>query len=466
MQISDLSQWNWRALGRAHKAAILPQEANVGSFAMTRSLLAGRTQARWPFAFVVLAVVPALAMAQLPDSLRAAYREDSECRALLQNLYRRSPRADSSIEWQRARRCVRDDDNRRRAAMFEIAQREMFRLGSIPMEIPEQHDEQRLMGTGGRLGPPAGIFASPFLAGFKHRWQVAAHPSPGALIGFVVVLREPGPVPTTYARLQLDYGLNCIFLLPALTPSGYQAWVKTQPGGAHCRTIGGTLKGPLEVKFDTTNIRESENVYAARFTEDLSDNNQPLLSLPCLESWCEIGPPGFTPHRPSAPPDPLDPDRPAHRVKGWHDEQDLEVMDLNTGAWTPSGIRGTIVPDGNLARRSDAMYRDVWLPVAKIYLNAAPAVTSKLHVRGLRQGWTKVELRNDVAGGSGWAFRMTPETNPLPAGQQPAIWRIAAIHRHEDAAVPATARWKYTLSDPGIWVMCGQYCCEADGTFF
>jgi hypothetical protein len=36
-------------------------------------------------------------------------------------------------------------------------------------------------------------------------------------------------------------------------------------------------------------------------------------------------------------------------------------------------------------------------------------------------------------------------------------------HEHFDEGVPASARFRFTNGDPGVWIPCGQACCEAEG---
>ena len=61
-----------------------------------------------------------------------------------------------------------------------------------------------------------------------------------------------------------------------------------------------------------------------------------------------------------------------------------------------------------------------------------------------------------------WSYIVTPITNPLPPGQSPIPFAVMR-HIHYDAPVPGTARFRYTIRDPGLWGPCGNACCSTDG---
>jgi hypothetical protein len=212
--------------------------------------------------------------------------------------------------------------------------------------------------------------------------------------------------------------------------------------------------GPLTVRRTVASpefSRPEDYPPVARFSE--ASNGQPLIGIPCLRAWCEIGPAvGFTP-RP-----PLEtgaPKRPATVIKGWHDEQ---ILSIRTGPddFAPTTVRGIVIPHDDIASRQLSHFEADYVPVATITLEGT--VTGTKYARwGLRAGPNILSLRRFPGGD--WDARIT-----WPGMPGSRHWENVVRHAHHDVVVPATARWRWTYADDGAWVPCAQGCCQTDGT--
>lgn len=338
-------------------------------------------------------------------------------------------------------------DSTRRAQVIDRLSPEIRRLGSIPWNIPEYHDEQRLPDGSGGFGPEAYIFASPYLDGFTNVSQIAEQGKPGLLVAVVVIEGGAAAVlPPTYTKLGLKSGINCLWLAhePG-TPGG--PWRGRVSSATPSRECARTQPLSDLSVVRTTHPQHGNHVDyppVGRFSE--ATGGQPLLGVKCLNAWCEFGPPGFA----SRPPQQPSSSRKG-RIKGWHDEQQLAVI---TGAALAPKVRASVIPEEALEQRREADFRSGWVTVATIHLHDDPTGT-KYFDWGLRQGANTMELRQV---GGVWRARITPAT-----GGPQRVWPRVIRHVHFDAVVPATARWRWSSLDDGVWVSCGQACCTTDG---
>lgn len=346
-------------------------------------------------------------------------------------------------------------DCRRRDFVLRQISSESQRLGLMMWSIPEYHDEQRFLADPTTFGPIVNIFASPYLGGFQYPWQLEEQGPRGMVVAVVYVDASPGTaLPVVYRRLQLAPGMNCIWLAqdPG-APSG--TWIAfashvvsvTEP----CRDTDPRRPLAVVVRRGHPFTHPADYPPVARFTEGQS--GQPLLGVRCFDAWCDIGPrqpdgrPAFTPRATIAG----QTSRPA-LIPGWHDEQILAYKDA-AGILRPSGLRATLIPEMDLDQKSEASFQGTWVLVAKIHIEGDPA-GGKYATWGLRTGWNHFWLRKDAAK---WRAQVTDAN-----GNFAKEWRHVDRHLHHDAAVPGTARFRWTSYDDGIWVPCGQACCRSD----
>lgn len=392
---------------------------------------------------VTTSLSPSHAAAQQPAA------PDTTCLALSDSS---AALPDSAAVKSRFKACAQRADSTRRADAVQSATAAARPTYDVFFSLPEAGDEQRLDdGSGQQLGPVAFIFPSPFANGFTRRSQIAVHPAPGLLVAVVVVRGNPGdPVPQTYANLQLQTGVNCIWLFaPGPNPGNtYQVFVTSTPSGSPCNRSN--PRGPLFVdERHIGGFAHADYPPSPRFDE--IPPNQPVLGFKCLNAWCEAGPSAFTQHPP-----PASVSGKEGKIKGWFDEQYL--AERVGGVWTKR-MRAAVFPVPNLDRldRSDfAVYRRV----AWLYIFDPIPAGSKYASWGMGVGANhknKVELKFDAAS-SKWSVRITPQ------GGTPITWTEVEEMPHLDVPIPGTVRFRFTVEDDGIWVPCGQSCCRAKGT--
>jgi hypothetical protein len=368
-----------------------------------------------------------------------------------------------------AESCFDSVDLARRNVSLGLIRVPMESLAVVHFQIPEYHDEQRLSDRAGALGPVTRIYASPYLGDFKYLWQFEEHGSVGILVAMVSVepLRSES-VPRTYGLLHLVAdSLNCVWLSYGATPQGtkWQAYVSHVAWDKPCDRSGRML-GPLDVGRDYGGP-DSAYPPVARF--GAARDSQPLLGLRCLAAWCEIGPRGFQ-HVPLA----FNPQKPLETVKGWFDEQDL--ADEIGNRWVPV-VHASIVPVPNVDALPPQAFDTGQVHVATINLASAPPAGSKYARWGLVQGENLLYLSRVAIAGA--TTGTTPGAGGAPTqaswrtflgqpGMQMANrtpWDSVIRMPHWDADVPGTARFRWTIEDDGVWVPCGQACCQAEGPF-
>lgn len=356
-------------------------------------------------------------------------------------------------------RCVSREDSTRRVRPQRSVSDAMVPLARMHTMIPEYHDEQRLpVNAGADLGPQAAIYASPHLDDFKKPWEFEAHGPVGALVAFVFVTRASwtGSMPGAYTDLGLAWGLNCVYLGRAATPSGWQGKVVPAPGGTCRRNGPGTT---LEVAANSLG-GPADEMYppVARFSE--STLGKPLLGVKCLNAWCEMGRGPFTPLDPLGKTVGLT--DPKALVKGWHDEQVLSEarwLSPTSYIFVKTGPRAALIPEPGIEDLNEAAFQTNWQPVATILLESTPT-TGKYARWHLKRGPNRLELRW-ILGSNGrpvWEARIWPSGAP-----NPERWFFNQRERHFDVGVPATVRFRWTIMDDGIWAPCGMSCCQVEG---
>lgn len=333
--------------------------------------------------------------------------------------------------------------------------------GEMMLTIPEYHDEQELPIAADAYGPLARFFASPFLGTFTRPWQIEEQGKRGFLAGIVDVTAPDGTdLPAQYDSLNLAAGMNCLWL--ALVGGEWKASISHAPPKTACDPDA--QRDTLGVTATQDDIGERHYPAVARFTEAARDATGDLptapgltlLSVRCLDKWCEIGPrnaDGTTKFHRGKPLAGMGTRE--RRIKGWHDEQWLAVKDAGTGKLKPA-FRAAFIPAQNINNRSADSFeqpQDRWTLVATVVLTAPPPLNSKYEKIGLRNGENRLMIRRK----SGvWEGQWTYEGGLAP--------KAVTIHRiqHYDAAVPGTARFRWQSNDDSMWAACGQACCRVE----
>ena len=421
-------------------------------------------------------------------TLTASAQLDVTCLPQLNDF--RALAANASAADSQARRtsmevCINRRDSLTRDSAVAKTDAEALRLVKIFFEIPEFHDEGRLPATNdlsnhALLGPFAGIFASPFVHGFRRPGQIYEQGMPGLMAALIVVDSQKGDVmPESYKRLQLANGLNCIWLYlpPPAAGSTYngvltkdlpfQAYVTHPPAGSKCdRTV--SLSAPLSVvPVQAAMTADSTYPPFARF--DVDSAGWPVFGFRCLNAFCEVGTSKGKTRRPlDIPPggeanvNVPETARKVSVIKGWHDEQVLAIRD-QAGVWRQSGARAHITPEPAAANYDSASFDHKWQRVATLFIHDLDRKSKYAVVWHLANGANEVWFQFD---GKQWLAEIRRDTtiaNRRVTLRHPM--RYMTRTPHYDVAVPADVRFRWASLDDGVWAPCGQACCKAgDGS--
>ena len=381
-------------------------------------------------------------------------------------------------------RCTREADSAARERLLRRTESEARRLARTFFDIPEYHDEGRLPTDverpGGELGPFAGIFASPFLAGFTRPAQIYEQGVPGTLAALVVVDTVDGALlPPSYAKLQLRGGLNCVWLYvnpPSTThpvPPDYTRnlrWTaRVNPATAGVcdrRTAKDAVALPVTAVTDNKFSDDQSYLGVARFDTDAE--HHPIFSFRCLNAWCEINVANpcdvRTPdalHRGNPCVAQWDQKSPANDkgrrevVKGWHDEQLLAIRGSDY-KWKATNVRALVKPYPPAATLDSIDYENEWQTVAIIEVrNLTP--DSKYFGWGLREGDNTLQYQFDGAAKQWKAQILPPIGGAVP-------WKVHRV-LHYDVTLPQTTRFRWTLADDAVWAPCGNGCCSSSAVY-
>ena len=366
----------------------------------------------------------------------------SMCQPLRQAISRDTSGRDTSLKL-RLSDCERRVDARNRLRQISLT------LAEIHWTINEYHDEQPLPDGAGGYGPLAYMYAMPQVETFTDISQLDEHGAWGALVAVVQVEKpSTGALPSTYTALNLAAGLNCVWLAHAANPNENVGWSAhiTQATNDRC-VRGTTVSNPLpasRMQQNGASGRLSRDDYppAARFME-VGTPERPALGVKCLDGWCQIGAVGAEPAFPDANAGSRE-----DKVKGWQDTQWLTVEENGV---LKRVARARVTPKKRLDQVTEAQLVN-WTPVATIHLLDDPTGT-KYEKWGLLRGRNVLEIRGS---GALWEARVVH-------GGKEYRWATVTRHEHFDEGVPASARFRFTNGDPGVWIPCGQACCEAEG---
>ena len=355
---------------------------------------------------------------------------------------------------------------------------ETVKLAGETTLIPEFHDCQRLIDTTHHYGTLAALWVPQYLD------RLDALLAQGPAIAVAVVHAWDGD----YAPLGIQQGWNCLVMFIDNTTHRRRARMihildqeKCFGDVGNFAATGGQL---LEVSqqsiagFDTQDYPT-----VGRWDRD-QDWARPYdyIGLRCGSAWCEVYREKSDPFLPSthyalASTGAARDSRRVYEVKGWYDEQFLDVG--ISGSKTPLSIRGTMIPDPALDTLSLGSFEGAWKHVGATALSApSPAYMTKL---GLDAGI----LPQNSAG-----YHLTEESLCLEANgnkcsevpatvkascksttadqwyakiqppEGPAVYKCVKRHKHpQEPHIPGTGRWKWQEDDATQWWRCDQGCC-------
>jgi hypothetical protein len=334
--------------------------------------------------------------------------------------------------------------------------------GICTYDMPEYNDEQRL-GNGDRgYGPIvhayAGAWGRQLLShvDFDKGWLFMA-----------IVNVESGNIPSTYGRLGLGTGYNCMYIQhthwPSPSLSLKSSWdIAMGPIDATGFCSGGIAKVLARRSEQPLDPADSYPV-AARFME--APNLEPTLGVRCGNVWCIAGakgggdvlPPAFSG---------LSGIGSSSRwaVKGWFDDQTLAI---NSGSGLAPFMRLAVVPNDNLGTYDVAHFvSGGWTEVATIIVPKGASLGkygTSGHGFGLAEGKNTLFIHADDKGGGVYVWSGRIVNASFPAGHvygKEVHWED---HRSVGIPIDGTARWHWSETDEELWVRCDVGCCLVYG---
>jgi hypothetical protein len=363
--------------------------------------------------------------------------------------------------------------------------------------VPEYHDCQRFRVAAG-FGPLVAIWAAEGLPRYFLDSATSGSDSIALAVGEILDLGM-GDMKTDgagddYAPLQLSAGFNCLYLWRSGPADQFEARIVPQRSFRELnscvghRVLDQALIDAPKLTVRATSFGGSHRVPVppvARWDWDPAGRVQ-YIGIACGRAWCEIGPAsGFTSSRSVAEDAPVAEQlaaafepatdapgvtglmRTRHLVKGWYDQQELEIWSAD-GKLVPSGVIGTIVPHPVLDIIHDAPtapgqpgFAGHWEPAGYIH------VTGDYNGRRLQleKGVSRIYLCQGPASACAGAAEVgaasgTVWWSKLVAPSGHATIRAVDYQMHGGSVIPAgAARWRWLETDGTTWLRCGRGCC-------
>lgn len=307
-------------------------------------------------------------------------------------------------------------------------------------QVPEYQDTQRFISERRLYGPVSQVVASPHLRDFTSTAQfdgVSRHVA-------IVDVWDTIPVGTSsYSRLHLAMGLNCVYLKHT-PPSTWTAQIAPPTDKFACPGPAGAAE--VAVAPDDSTEPPGKVPPVTRWVQ--SGDTLVYIGVRCGNLWCNIGA--------AAPPAvvaPLhvgvagDPGTPQSRVKGWFDEQELGVTASGVPPLRPTRF-ATVIPASNL---QDIKSFERPRPVASVYFSeTVPDYARKF---GFAKGWSQIRIMG-LTTSREWEAEITD-----PSGR---IHKRKVLRTpHTIGSVPGSARWAWIAHDRDewIWIACELGCC-------
>lgn len=363
------------------------------------------------------------------------------------------------------------------------------KITSIPIAgpttlIPEFNDCQRLIDSSHHYGVLAAIWAPTAYQG--HLMDSLAG---GKAVAAAVIHAWDNE----YVPLGIRQKWNCLYLMGDPEGTSLSARMLSTGGAADCigtRSVASLDRGTAlmvrRVAMAGPNDKDYPDV--ARWDRD-QDPGAPYdyIGMKCGAAWCEIYAPRTTAFLPSRNYSLAVSATPGmqrvYQVKGWYDEQYLDVGS-GTGKQALE-VTGTIFPDPALDTLTMADFRGRWVPAGVVVLSGpAPKYQTTY---GLEPG--KAPLGDNGDGLNAVSLCWNGETDTavcaglpstLPAsckwdastdvgnkwysrsqspGRSP-VYKCVERHDHSGIEVPGTARWNWQEADATQWYRCDKGCCS------
>ena len=249
---------------------------------------------------------------------------------------------------------------------------------------------------------------------------------------------------------------------------------------------GATVHPPT---FTPGAFAESYFPPVARWEWDSAHQIQ-YIGIKCGDSWCSIGPAGFTRADWVKGTGSLAA-RARSEVRGWHDEQALAPA--GGSATAPTSIRGTVVPTEDLGQLDTPGEFASWHLVARVFLSdnspdyrrkygfAKAAVGdsgNRLYLCSGKQGDCPGPRPASLAGTPSciaadsaqaassshsverWYAKIEPADGGPPEFHCVTRRDHTPLFQSLQKELPGTARWRWVATDETIWVRCMFGCCQ------
>jgi hypothetical protein len=293
-----------------------------------------------------------------------------------------------------------------------------------------------------------------------------------------------------YEPLGIQQGWNCLYMFIDQETQHLQARMVHIPNDSLCfgpaasnSVLGGQL---LEVSQQhVPGFGAPEYPTVGRWDRD-QDQAKPYdyIGLRCSAAWCEIHRDKGTPFLPSrnyalASAAPIG-DRKVWEIKGWYDEQFLDVG--TAGAKIPLQVLGTMVPDPALDTLTLKHFTGAWKRVGYSALSGPSG--DYLTKLGLHPGTLPHNSDGEGLTEESLCLKTAASTCPdVPpsvmssckssATGADSVWyaRIGAVgpsaayrcvtrHGHPGSPhIPGTGRWRWQENDATQWWRCDDGCC-------
>jgi len=303
----------------------------------------------------------------------------------------------------------------------------------------------------------------------------AVPPENNLIAGMVAVVYAEGP----YGPLGIEAGLNCLyvwrFIRLTAPPQQTETWsARMVPKGnaTSCPdgTVG-TIGSGKDLKVLRTQVpgftNDSDYPPVTKWDWDAAHDKQ-YVGIKCGAAWCEIYDDALTPS-PSLPVgdnDGLDVRR-VRLIKGWYDQQFVATFDADHNP-VPSRLLATIVPDPKLGQKNDNDFKNHWVHVADISLDAPNSENAVVESYTKKFNFVRTSIEKPVT----LEIKWTPGQEFWKARiKRPGVtgWlslKHKNVKRHTSSTggsqydPPGVARWRWMTTDEGTWTRCTVGCCE------
>jgi hypothetical protein len=307
-----------------------------------------------------------------------------------------------------------------------------------------------------------------------------------------------------YAPLGIEANFNCLYLFfdeaHQLRARMVPMDILTAPTDLCTKPMNpGAAGTDLAVRRTVVDIAgaDQDTLYppVARWDWD-EHKKKHFIGIACGSGWCEIGEPPFDPPAPTAVPVSARPaDQRVLRIKGWHDQQILAI-EGDGNELIPSNLLGTVIPNPDLSSQpwtktgtsgwhlaayvslhdlsgSSAAQVGKYTQLLNFTLASPGAALAKVNKMFYCYG-TKKKCLEDPSllkrNCETWEDRVFFNVHRwwVRVENADGVSKVFCVtrrsHPGSTIAIPATARWRWILSDDSVWTECVNGCCQSGGT--